>query len=47
MVDTNLSLQDVHFVRITPDTVLEICALSETLNEKQRTFVADNAISIA
>lgn len=47
MSEKNLPPLDVHFVRINAGTVLEICAMSETLNEKQRKFVADNALSIA
>lgn len=37
----------IHFVRITAQTVLEICKMSETLTEEQRNSVADNALSIA
>lgn len=38
---------NVHFVRISAQTVIEICAMSETLPEQQRKSVADNALSIA
>lgn len=38
---------DVHFVRITAQTVGEICKLSETLSPAQRKMVTDNAHSIA
>lgn len=38
---------DVHFKRITANTVVQICSLSETLTLQQRKMVADNARSIA
>src|SRR5512144_862733 len=38
---------DIHFKRITRQTVLEICKLSETLSAEQRRMVTDNAVSIA
>lgn len=38
---------DIHFRRITAETVEEICELSETLAPKHRGMVADNALSIA
>ena len=38
---------DIHFRRITAQTVNAICALSETLSPAQRKMVADNAFSIA
>jgi diamine N-acetyltransferase len=37
----------IHFERITAQTVLEICKMSETLPDNQRESVADNALSIA
>lgn len=37
----------IYFKRVTADTVLQICKLSETLSPVQRTMVADNSISIA
>jgi diamine N-acetyltransferase len=42
-----ISAADVHFVRVTARTVLQVCALSETLTPAQRRMVADNAVSIA
>jgi len=42
-----MSQPDIHFRRITAQTVLAICQLSETLNAAQRKMVTDNAISIA
>jgi diamine N-acetyltransferase len=38
---------DVHFKRISAATVLDVCALSETLTAAQRAMVADNAVSLA
>jgi diamine N-acetyltransferase len=38
---------NVHFKRITADTVLEVCRLSDSLTPAQRRMVADNAVSIA
>ena len=38
---------NVHFKRITSQTVHEICELSTTLTQAQRQHVADNAVSIA
>jgi diamine N-acetyltransferase len=38
---------DIHFVRITARTVVQICKLSETLSAQQRKMVSDNAYSIA
>ncbi len=38
---------DIHFKRITAQTVIPICQLSETLPPAQRKMVTDNAISIA
>jgi len=38
---------DIHFKRITAQTVNPICRLSETLTTAQRKMVADNALSIA
>jgi diamine N-acetyltransferase len=38
---------DIHFKRITAQTVVQICKLSETLSAQQRLMVADNALSIA
>lgn len=40
-------MNDIHFKRITAETVLTICELSRTLSEEQQGAVADNAISIA
>ena len=40
-------MNDIHFKRITGETVLTICQLSKTLSEEQQNAVADNAISIA
>ena len=40
-------MNDIHFKRITAETVLTICQLSQTLSEEQQNAVADNAISIA
>jgi diamine N-acetyltransferase len=47
MTDVFQSKPEVHFVRINADTVLKVCAMSETLSDVQRKFVADNALSIA
>lgn len=47
MSETLNSSSEVHFERITANTVLEICELSQTLTDQQRQSVADNAISIA
>jgi diamine N-acetyltransferase len=47
MTDVFQSPPGVHFVRINADTVLKICAMSETLSDVQRKYVADNALSIA
>ena len=38
---------DIHFKRITAQTVISICQLSETLTPAQRKMVTDNATSIA
>jgi len=38
---------DIHFKRITAQTVTSICKLSETLTAAQRKMVSDNAISMA
>jgi diamine N-acetyltransferase len=38
---------DIHFKRITAQTVISICQLSETLPPVQRQMVTDNATSIA
>jgi diamine N-acetyltransferase len=38
---------DIHFKRITAQTVIQICKLSETISAQQRLMVADNALSIA
>lgn len=38
---------DIHFKRITAQTVIPICKLSETLSTAQRKMVSDNALSIA
>jgi diamine N-acetyltransferase len=38
---------DIHLKRITAQTVIQICKLSETLSAQQRLMVADNALSIA
>jgi diamine N-acetyltransferase len=38
---------DIHFKRITAQTVVTICKLSETLTPAQRKMVGDNALSIA
>lgn len=40
-------MNDIHFKRITAETVLTICQLSQTLSEEQQDAVADNAVSIA
>jgi diamine N-acetyltransferase len=40
-------LPQIHFERITAQTVLEICKMSETLTDNQREAVTDNALSIA
>lgn len=40
-------MNDIHFKRITAESVLTICQLSQTLSEAQQNAVADNAISIA
>jgi diamine N-acetyltransferase len=40
-------LPEIHFERITAQTVLEICKMSETLSDTQRESVGDNALSIA
>ncbi|MBN2148761.1 MAG: hypothetical protein JW726_15340 [Anaerolineales bacterium] len=37
---------DIHFMRITAQTVSQICELSETLNPAHRRMVADNVCSI-
>jgi diamine N-acetyltransferase len=47
LINSQHSLPLIHFERITAQTVLEICKMSETLPEKQRDSVADNALSIA
>lgn len=47
MEKTTLPVPDVHFKRITAQTVVPICKLSETLTEQQRKMVADNALSIS
>ena len=47
MKDENEKRADIHFMRITAQTVGEICALSDTLTAAQRKMVADNAHSIA
>lgn len=47
MGDKQDSRPQIHFERITAQTVLEICKLSETLSPEQRKNVTDNAISIA
>lgn len=41
------SCPDIHFVRITAATVLDICQLSETLSPAHQGMVAGNAVSIA
>lgn len=41
------SSPDIHFKRITAQTVLQVCRLSETLTPEQRLMVSDNALSIA
>jgi diamine N-acetyltransferase len=46
-MDNENTLPDVHFKRISAQTVVEICKLSETLSPQQRLMVTDNAISIA
>jgi diamine N-acetyltransferase len=38
---------DIHFKRITAQTVVQVCRLSETLTSQQRLMVHDNALSIA
>ncbi len=38
---------DVKLVELTEDTVRGVCLLSETLDDPQRSMVADNAISLA
>lgn len=38
---------DIHFKRITAQTVLPICKLSQTLSAAQRKMVTDNAVSMA
>lgn len=43
----NMDSPDVHFKRITAQTVIVICKLSETLTPAQRKMVTDNAYSIA
>lgn len=47
MTKSQLLLPVIHFERITAQTVLDICKMSETLSDKQRESVADNALSIA
>ena len=47
MTNSQHLLPVVHFERITAQTVLEICKMSETLSDEQRESVADNALSIA
>jgi diamine N-acetyltransferase len=47
MTDNATPAPDVHFKRITAQTVLSICKLSETLTPPQRRMVTDNAVSIA
>jgi diamine N-acetyltransferase len=42
-----MSAVDVHFKRITAETVLDVCKLSASLTAAQREMVADNAVSIA
>jgi len=46
-MDENQEVSKVHFKRITAETVLKVCQLSETLSPDQREAVADNSISIA
>lgn len=41
------NMPDIHFKRITAQTVVAICKLSETLSAAQRNMVSDNALSIA
>ena len=38
---------DIRFARISAQTVVSVCKLSETLSAAQRKMVADNALSIA
>jgi diamine N-acetyltransferase len=38
---------DIHFMRITPQTLDQVCKLSDTLSPAQRRMVADNVHSIA
>ncbi len=45
--DNTPQLSDIHFRRITAQTVRQVCRLSETLTAQQRDMVADNALSIA
>lgn len=40
-------MSDIHFKRITAQSVIRICKLSETLTPAQRKMVSDNALSIA
>lgn len=47
MDKTMTSFPDIHFRRITAQTVLQICKFSETLTPQQRKMVTDNAVSIA
>jgi diamine N-acetyltransferase len=47
MEDKTMTHPDIHFKRITAQTVIPICQLSETLPPAQRQMVTDNAISIA
>lgn len=47
MDETHPLAPDIHFKRITANTVAAICNLSETLTPAQRIMVSDNARSIA
>lgn len=47
MNDRELTIQEIHFVQINAENVLQICSLSETLPPDQRSAVSDNAVSIA
>jgi len=47
MSNTDCSEVNLHFVKITAKTVMEICQMSHRLSVDQRQAVADNAVSIA
>jgi diamine N-acetyltransferase len=41
------NVKSIHFKRLDPQNILEVCHLSDTLPGDQRKAVADNAVSIA